>query len=353
MRIAIVTDAWHPQVSGVVTTYTQTINQLNVWGHEVEAITPEDFKTIPCPTYRSIPLSLFPKKKVFALLDEFSPHAIHIATEGPLGWAARSYCLNKGIGYTTTYHSRFPEYVRLRLPIPLWLSYGVVRRFHTPAVRTMVATPDLRDELATRGFTNLCLWSRGVDTDLFKPRDKGFLPDPRPISLYTGRVAVEKNIEAFLKLELPGTKYVIGDGPALAELRERYPQVRFPGFKRGKELSRYMAAADVFVFPSLTDTFGVVMLEAMACGLPVAAFPVTGPKQVVRQSVTGVLDDDLALAVRKALTLDGRKCRESAKRFSWEACSRQFLDNLHVLDENELSPESGNCWQREPLRGRG
>ncbi|MEW6595437.1 MAG: glycosyltransferase family 1 protein [Thermodesulfobacteriota bacterium] len=331
MRIAIVTDAWHPQVSGVVTTYSETVSRLRQRGQEVLTVTPAEFRTVPCPSYPGIPLALFPGREVHRRLTAFRPDSIHIATEGPLGWAARAFCLRQGLGFTTAYHTRFPEYVQLRLPLPLSLLYRVVRRFHAPAVRTMVATDDLHQELAARGFGHLCRWSRGVDTELFRPRDKDFLSGARPIAMYMGRVAVEKNIEAFLRLELPGTKYVVGDGPAREGLERRYPAVRFVGTKRGEELARHLAAADLFVFPSRTDTFGVVLLEALACGVPVAAYPVTGPRQVVREGVNGYLDENLGRAARRALTLDANRCRQSVLAFSWEACTDQFCENLYRI----------------------
>lgn len=337
MRIAIVTDAWHPQVSGVVTSYTATIATLQKKGHTVLAVTPEGFRTIPCPSYPEIPLAIFPGRGVCQRLAVFRPEAIHIATEGPLGWTARAFCLRNGIGFTTAYHTRFPEYIRMRLPVPLALLYRAVRRFHAPAVRTMVATDDLIKELAHRDFAHLCRWSRGVDTELFRPRDKKFFSAPRPIAMYAGRVAVEKNIEAFLRLDLPGTKYVVGDGPARCALQQRYPEVRFVGMKRGEDLARHLAAADVFVFPSLTDTFGVVLLEAMACGVPVAAYPVTGPRQTVQNGLNGYLDAGLGNAVRQALALSGNDCRQFALNFSWENCTQQFLDNLHPITQARQS----------------
>lgn len=335
MRIAIVTDAWHPQVSGVVTTYAATIARLRARGHEVLAITPAEFSTVPCPTYPEIPLVLLPGRALRRRLAAFRPESVHIATEGPLGWAARALCRRWGIGFTTAYHTRFPEYVRLRWPVPLSLLYWGVRRFHAPAVRTMVATDDLRQELAARGFGHLCRWSRGVDTDLFRPRDKGYLPGTRPIAMYMGRVAVEKNIEEFLRLDLPGTKYVVGDGPARGELERRYPAARFVGMKHGEELACHLAAADLFVFPSRTDTFGVVLLEAMACGVPVAAYPVTGPRQSVRDGITGYLDEDLGRAARRALTLDAARCRQAALAFSWDSCTDQFCEQLHRITPDE------------------
>ncbi|RJX28612.1 MAG: glycosyltransferase family 1 protein [Desulfurivibrio sp.] len=330
MRIAIVTDAWHPQVNGVVTTLSRTSAVLGEAGHEVLVINPGMFKTLPCPTYPEIRLAMLPGRRIRQLLDAFAPDAIHLVTEGVLGWSARAYCLKNGLRFTTSYHTRFPEYVRLRAPVPLRLTYAYMRKFHSAATRTMVVTDGLKDELTQYGFRNLTLWSRGVDTEIFKPRLKVFLADPRPIFMFVGRVAVEKNIEEFLRLELDGTKYVVGDGPALKEMRAKYPGVRFTGYKKGEELARHLAAADVFVFPSRTDTFGLVMLEALACGVPVAAFPVTGPKNIIRQGVTGILSDDLRQAANEALVLDGGLCRAFAENFSWERCTSQFFNNLCI-----------------------
>lgn len=331
MKIAIVTDAWQPQVNGVVTTYQETIKCLRLQGHSVCAVTPEFFRTVKCPTYPEIPLSIFPGRKMDRILEEFNPDAVHVATEGPLGWAGRSWCIRNRLGFTTSYHTRFPEYVKMRFPVPLSLSYRVVRRFHSAAVRTMVATEDLENELDSRGFYNLCRWSRGVDLSLFKPSDERLLKEERPIALYAGRVAVEKNIEAFLSLDIPFVKYVVGDGPARTSLEAKYPDVRFTGMKRGEELSRHFASADVFVFPSLTDTFGIVMLEAMACGVPVAAYPVTGPRQVVRNGINGCLCKDLHDAVMGAVVLDRTICRATVLKYSWDECTNQFLNNLHRL----------------------
>jgi 1,2-diacylglycerol 3-alpha-glucosyltransferase/glucuronosyltransferase len=328
MRIAIVTDAWHPQINGVVTTLGKTGEGLADMGHEVLFVTPDYFRTIPCPTYPSIHLALSPAGKMARMLDAFAPHAVHIATEGPLGWAARSYCRNRGLAFTTSYHTQFPQYIKLRVPVPMNWSYAVLRRFHGAAVRTMVPTPSLRRELRRRQFRNVVIWPRGVDTELFRPADAGVLEAPRPIAMYAGRVAVEKNIEAFLALDLPGTKYVVGDGPDLEKLRRKYPAARFTGFKKHAELAAHLAAADIFVFPSRTDTFGIVMLEAMACGVPVAAFPVTGPVDVVRNGETGVLDEDLGRAARGALSVDGRMCREHALAHSWRRATACFAANL-------------------------
>lgn len=328
MKIAIVTDAWRPQTNGVVKTLSTTAEGLRALGHDVRIIEPNQFKTFPCPTYPEIRLAWLPYGRVSALLEEFAPDAIHIATEGTLGAAARKWCLRRRFPFTTSYHTQFPEYVRARVPIPLAVSYAHLRRFHSAAARTMVATPAMQRLLESRGFKNIVRWTRGVDVSLFKPRDKRCLDFPRPIAMYVGRVAIEKNIEAFLKLELPGTKFVVGDGPARAELEATYPNAQFVGFKFGEELASHVAAADVFVFPSRTDTFGLVLLEAMACGVPVAAYPVTGPIDVVTQGVTGELNEDLRAAALAALKLDPNQCRAYALANTWETATRQFLSQL-------------------------
>lgn len=351
MRIAIVTDAWHPQVNGVVTTLSRTVALLREADHEVMVVNPWMFKTFPCPTYPEIRLSLFPGRKIKETLSFFAPDAIHIATEGFLGWSARAYCLKNGLRFTTSYHTRFPEYVRLRAPIPLCLTYACMRRFHAKAVRTMVATEDLKEELSQYGFQNLALWSRGVDTEIFKPRSKDFLEDKRPIYMYVGRVAVEKNIEEYLKADLNGTKYVIGDGPALKEMRTKYPQVRFTGYKKGVELAKHLAASDVFVFPSRTDTFGLVMLEALACGIPVAAYPVPGPNNIIRHGVTGILGEDLQKAANEALQLDSKQCRSFVEEFSWKRCTSQFFNNLYFPAARKSSVDIANTvLQMAPAR---
>jgi glycosyltransferase involved in cell wall biosynthesis len=294
----------------------------------VIVIEPGMFHTFPCPTYPEIRLAWMPYRSMARRLEELSPDAIHIATEGTLGAAARTWCLRNRRPFTTSYHTQFPEYVRARVPIPLVVSYAHLRRFHGAAVRTMVATPTMQRQLEGRGFLNVVRWSRGVDVSLFRPRSKDYLAWPRPVSLYCGRVAVEKSIEDFLRLDLPGTRVVVGDGPARAQLEARYPDVKFVGYRFGEELAQHVAAADVFVFPSRTDTFGLVLLEAMACGLPVAAFPVTGPVDVVVNGTTGVLDEDLRAAVLAALKLDPSACRQHALTYTWEAATRQFLGNL-------------------------
>jgi glycosyltransferase involved in cell wall biosynthesis len=328
VKIAIVTDAWRPQTNGVVKTLSTTADGLHALGHDVRIVEPNQFKTFPCPTYPEIRLAWLPYRRVSQLLEEFGPDAIHIATEGTLGAAARKWCLRRRFPFTTSYHTQFPEYVRARVPIPLALSYAHLRRFHSAAARTMVATPAMQRLLESRGFRNIARWTRGVDVSLFRPRTKSYLDFPRPIAMYVGRVAVEKNIEAFLELQLPGTKVVVGDGPARAELEAKYPSAKFVGFKFGEELAAHVAAADVFVFPSRTDTFGLVMLEAMACGVPVAAYPVTGPIDVVTPGVTGALSEDLRMAALAALKLDPNQCRAYALANTWESATRQFLSHL-------------------------
>jgi glycosyltransferase involved in cell wall biosynthesis len=327
-HIVLVTDAWAPQVNGVVTTLEHVTAELRARGLAVTVLSPRDFRTVPCPTYPSIRLALLPGGGIARRLRELRPDAVHIATEGPLGCAARSFCLAQGWPFTTSFHTQFPEYVRARAPIPLTWTYAWLRRFHAAAERTLVATKTVAERLEARGFTRLTRWSRGVDTTLFRPRGKGAFDLPRPVSLCVGRVAVEKNIEAFLDLALPGTKVVIGDGPDLARLRTRYPDVVFRGQLRGEALATHISAADVFVFPSRTDTFGLVMLEAMACGLPVAAFPVPGPLDVVADGRSGVLDEDLGRAVRAALALNPADCVAHAARYSWRATADTFVDAL-------------------------
>ncbi len=330
MNIVTVTDAWRPQVNGVVNTILRTNEQLEKLGHTVYVISPQDFRTVPLPTYPEIRLALFPGRRVRAMLDALSPDAVHIATEGPLGLAARAWCLKNRFPFTTAFHTQFPEYVWLRARVPLALSYRLMRWFHGPASTLMVATPTLHQRLTRWGFRNLGYWSRGVDTGLFRPRIKSYLDANRPVFLYMGRVAIEKNIEAFLKLDLTGTKYVVGSGPDLEALRRRYPAVRFTGFRSDEELAKHVAAADVFVFPSRTDTFGMVMIEALACGVPVAAYPVQGPADVIKNGVTGCLDNDLREAALAALKLDPQDCRDAALQYTWEACTRQFLGHLET-----------------------
>ncbi|MDO8605911.1 MAG: glycosyltransferase family 1 protein [Phaeospirillum sp.] len=334
MRILVVSDAWRPQVNGVVRTLDTLKSELEVVGHEVVMVTPDRFRTIACPTYPEIRLAFFPGAKVARMIRAAQPCAVHIATEGPLGWAARRACIRMGLPFTTAYHTRFPEYIQARFRVPLPLSYAVMRRFHGASSCVMVATEGIETELAGRGFGNIRRWSRGVDTAVFRPRpearggDGPFADLPRPIFLYVGRVAVEKNVEAFLALDLPGAKVVVGDGPQLEAMRQHYPQAHFTGPRFGEDLATHYAAGDVFVFPSRTDTFGLVLLEALASGLPVAAYPVAGPADVIGVNPVGVLDDDLGKAALAALDLDAGACRAHALGFSWAASTRQFITNL-------------------------
>lgn len=331
MKIAIVTDAWFPHVSGVATTIRATKEELERMGHTVLVIGPSDFDfRVPLPSYPEIKLALFPDAKLARMLDEFKPDAIHISVEGPLGLAARGYCKRNGKPFTTAYHTMFPEYVHVRTGIPTDWIYAFARWFHSGAVRTMVATHALKASLEKRGFKHLALWNRGVDTAIFNTDDPLPLSGERPLFMYMGRVAVEKNLEAFLKLELPGTKYVVGDGPAKNALAKKYPKVVFTGYKFGRELARHVAAADVFVFPSLTDTLGLVMLEANACGVPVAALPSEATHTVIKEGVNGVVSEDLKEACMAALKLDRAKVRGYALEHGWRKPTELFLNNLET-----------------------
>ena len=331
MKILIVTDAWDPQVNGVVRTLKSTRRELETMGHVVELLTPLEFRTIPCPTYPEIRLSILPGRVVARRIDEAAPDSIHIATEGPLGLAARSYAMRRKLPFTTAYHTRFPEYVKARTGIPLALTYRFLRWFHGGARAVLVPTRVVKDDLEAYGFepSRVVLWSRGVELDVFKPGPSMAHDLKKPIFLYVGRVAVEKNIEAFLALELPGSKWVAGEGPLLARLKAEHPAVRFTGVLNQTDLAALYNAADVFVFPSRTDTFGLVLLEALACGCPVAAYPVTGPIDVIGDAPAGALDEDLRTAAMRALLIDRRVARAHAERYSWEACTRQFVANLH------------------------
>jgi glycosyltransferase involved in cell wall biosynthesis len=328
MRIMIVTDAWLPQTNGVVRTLSETAAWLGRFGHDVRMLTPRDFRSVACPTYPEIRLSLFPGRAVRQAIEAFSPQALHIATEGPLGLAARRHCVRRGMRFTTSYHTQFPQYVRARFPIPLTVSYRALRWFHGAAVRCMVSTASVRQDLSAHGFKNLAPWRRGVDTELFKPLPKDFLKLPRPIAAYVGRVSVEKNIEAFLNMPWSGSKIVIGDGPLRLRLEAQHPGVLFTGYRFKEDLALHLSAADVMVFPSRTDTFGLVNLEAMACGVPVAAFPVAGPIDVIEDGMTGALDEDLAAAARRALDVDPGVCRAYALNSGWQVSAREFEGNL-------------------------
>jgi glycosyltransferase involved in cell wall biosynthesis len=332
VRVLIVTDAWSPQVNGVVRTLTAMRNELRRLGDDVHMLTPEGFRTVPCPTYPEIPLSLAGPGAVARVVESVLPCAIHIATEGPLGLAARRFCLRRGLPFTTAFHTRFPEYVAARFHIPADWIYPAMRWFHRHSSVVMAPTPTVVGNLTERGFRNVRIWGRGVDTDLFRPGPKADIAGAGPVLLYVGRVAVEKNIAAFLDLDAPGTKVVVGDGPMIAALRERYPDTVFAGAKFGAELASYYNAADVFVFPSLTDTFGLVMLEALACGVPVAAYPVMGPRDVITDPGIGCLDEDLSRAVHTALTLARADCRAFAEQRSWVASAATFRSYLHEFD---------------------
>lgn len=345
MKIMIVTDAWQPQVNGVVRTITATRRELEAMGYQVDLLTPLEFRTLPCPTYPDIRLSLLPGKDVAARIREFAPDALHIATEGPLGLAARKFALRCGMPFTTAYHTRFPEYVQARFGLPLSWTYRYLRWFHRPSAAVMAPTRVVLDDLAKYGFDNAVIWTRGVDLDVFRVQDCKRLQSAPPIFLYVGRVAVEKNVEDFLALDLPGSKWVAGDGPALAGLRARYPEVNYLGVLSQHELAEVYASADVFVFPSKTDTFGLVLLEAMACGLPVAAYPVTGPIDVLGDSAAGVMHGDLRTACLAALEIDRKTARAHAEKFSWRAATEQFVQHLCPLDSSlgRASIDLGKC----------
>jgi glycosyltransferase involved in cell wall biosynthesis len=328
-RVLIITDAWLPQVNGVVKTLQNTAAQLERLGHTVGFITPLGFRSLPCPTYPDIRLALCTKGMVAKQIDAFKPDALHIATEGPLGWAARGVALDRGWQFTTAYHTRFPEYVSSRSPIPEEWSYALLRRFHAPSAAVMVPTQSIIRDLEARRFANVVHWSRGVDHGIFRPEPASARRSAEPpVFLYAGRVSVEKNIEAFLALDLPGEKWVAGGGPALESLQKRHPKATFFGMKTHAELAEIYRQAHVFVFPSRTDTFGLVLVEAMACGLPVAAYPVPGPLEVVGDGAAGALDEDLGAACERALRLKAEDVIAHAQQFNWEAATEQFRGAL-------------------------
>ncbi|WP_315728495.1 MULTISPECIES: glycosyltransferase family 1 protein [unclassified Bradyrhizobium] len=351
MRILIATDAWHPQVNGVVRTLTSLARAASGLGAEITFLTPEGFPSFQVPTYPGLRLAITNRREIARRIEQAAPEAIHIATEGTIGWAVRSYCLRNKLAFTTSYTTRFPEYVSVRTGIPDAVGYWVMRRFHDAAAMTMVATNSLKQDLAARGFKRLGFWTRGVDTNLFNPDEPAKLDLPRPVFMTVGRVAVEKNLEAFLSLDLPGSKVVIGNGPQKDELARRFPAAHFLGEKTGKDLTSHMAAADVFVFPSLTDTFGVVQLESLACGTPVAAFPVTGPLDVIADNPIGAIDNDLHAACMRALTMSRQTCRAFALERSWENSARQFIGNLAVLQPNRAPRPAPVVAAQSAVRG--
>ena len=337
MKLVLITDAWQPQVNGVVTTLVELVRELQKLGHEIEVIHPGMFRTRPCPGYAGIDLAIRPKKILAQLLLNSQADAIHIATEGPLGWAARSYCVKHGLAFTTAFHTKFPEILNAALKIPLSWGYALFRYFHKPSSGVMVPTLGVVGMLQTRGFVNLRQWTHGVDTELFsfhaRPYDHLELEGlARPLALFVGRVSYEKNIESFLKLKMAGTKIVCGVGPLERNLKKQYPDVIWLGLLAREELAKVYAAADVFVFPSKSETFGLVLLEAMACGTPVAAYPVDGPLEVMCDAQGtpegGILDVDLLSAANQALTMPRSHARQRALQFSWGNAAKIFAKNL-------------------------
>jgi glycosyltransferase involved in cell wall biosynthesis len=327
MRIVVATDAWG-QTNGVVFAYQRIAEPIREFGAELAFVTPEGFPSAPLPTYPGIRLAMASAREVGRRIDRLDPTHVHIATEGPIGWATRRHCLTRGLAFTTSFHTRFPEYVAARLPVPLGWSYAYLRRFHAPAERILAPTPSMKAELDRRGFSRVELWTRGVDHALFRPRAASALDLPRPIFLNVGRVAIEKNLGAFLALDLPGSKVVVGEGPGRAALQRKYPQAHFLGEKFGVELAEIFAAADVFVFPSRTDTFGVVLIEALASGLPVAAYPVTGPLDVIDGTDAGALDTDLRRACLAALAIPRERARARSLAYTWRESARQFVEHV-------------------------
>ncbi|MEX6506488.1 glycosyltransferase family 4 protein [Jiella sp. M17.18] len=340
-RFLIATDAWHPQVNGVVRTLSSLADQLRERGCEVKIVSPQDFRTVPCPTYPEIRLALVSSDHLADAIRDYRPTAIHIATEGPIGFAARRAALRAGLPFTTSLHTRFPEYLRKRAPVPEALTYSILRWFHAPAAACLVPTESMRRQLAVRGFTNLVNWTRGVDRSVFRPCEPIALNLPRPIFLTVSRLAPEKNIEAFLDLDLPGSKLVVGDGPMMRDLVKRYPDAHFAGAQFGGTLARYYASADVFVFPSKTDTFGIVLIEALACGLPIAAFPEPGPLDVVGASRAGAISSDLREACLAALTLSRADALERSMAYSWEACADIFLEASAAFGSRQAEASYG------------
>jgi glycosyltransferase involved in cell wall biosynthesis len=347
MKILVATDAWHPQVNGVVRTLTMMAEAARSLGVEIEFLTPQSFRTFALPSYRDLRLALPGPSWIAELIEQAAPDSIHIATEGPIGFMVRRYCRKYGLPFTTGFHTRFPDYVSARSPIPEKWVWAALRRFHRPSQAVMAATPALVSELRARGFSNVVLWSRGVDTALFRPRDIDICL-PAPVFLCVGRVAVEKNLEAFLDLDLPGSKLIVGDGPARASLERQYPQAVFLGARHGEELAEIYAAADVFVFPSKTDTFGLVLLEALASGLPIAAFPVKGGRDVIGSAPVAVLSEDLRSACLEAMTISRRDCVEFAAAHTWEASARVFVEHARNVRSTDPEPEAVEFVAEDP-----
>lgn len=340
MRVLIASDAWTPQINGVVRTLQQVQTLAGEFDVETHFVTPDQFRTLPLPGYAEIRLALAGAGALAAIMDKVRPDVVHVATEGPIGFAARRVCLSRGVTLTTSFHTRFPEYLHARTGFPVGVSYAALRRFHNASQGTLVSTPSLEAELQGKGFNNLMRWSRGVDLAQFKPRVASTVDWPRPIYLNVGRVAVEKNLDAFLSIDLPGTKVIVGDGPQRASLQEKYPDAVFLGALVGRELADIYAQADVFVFPSRTDTFGMVLLEALASGLPVAAYPVTGPADVIGGTQAGILCSDLRAAALDALRVDQAACLALAHSYSWQASIGQFCANLRAAHSRhaDLAP---------------
>jgi len=328
MRILVATDAWHPQINGVVRTLTTLAKAVRKRGPSIEFLTPDGFPSFELPTYPGMRCAIPGPREIARRIEAIAPDAIHIATEGPIGHMVRRFCVKRGLPFTTSYTTRFPEYISARLPIPESWSYGVLRWFHNASTVTMVSTNSMTADLESRGFTNIGMWTRGVDTDLFHPDRAVDIGLARPIFMTVGRVAIEKNIDAFLSLDLPGSKAVIGRGPEEDRLRRQYPQAKFFGSLSDENLASHLAAADVFVFPSRTDTYGVVQLEALACGVPVAAFPVTGPLDVIADNPIGALNEDLRTACLDALKMSREACRDFALTRSWDNSAKQFIANV-------------------------
>lgn len=346
-KLVIVTDAWYPQVNGVVRTLSKCCELMTERGYEVIVVSPQDYRSVPCPTYPEIRLAMTTPSAFQRRLISLQPDYVHIATEGPLGFMARRACIKMGWSFTTSFHTRFAEYVRDRFPIPLSWTYAFLRKFHNAASHTLVPTQSILDDLRERGFTGLELWTRGVDRTLFHPRSDVPRDLPQPVFICVGRVATEKNLPAFLKLDLPGTKMIVGDGPALNDLKARFPDTVFVGKKEGAALARIYASADIFVFPSRTDTFGLVLLEAISSGLPVAAFPVPGSSDVVGATGAGILSEDLHAACIKALEMPAFDPEKVLKAFTWNACADIFEN---VLASTSSVTQSAGSLNYQPQR---